>query len=251
MSELERSFKGIWIPKEIWLAADLSLQEKVFLVEIDSLDNGEGCYASNEYFSKFFGLSKNRCSEVIKSLEKKKLISVSYQYQAGKKAIEKRFIKVVGFPTRVFDFSTEVFGKSTGGIRFSDRGYSENCEENNIDMNNIREKIKEIEYTPPKAPLFPEYGKALNEAIANWLSYKKERREAYKPTGLKSLYTQIDKQAKIYGEKAVADLITLSMSNGWRGIIWDKLKEKDKGSGNPFLDMLEEERCRETKPYPF
>ena len=83
------------------------------------------------------------------------------------------------------------------------------------------------------------YGDYLKKSIEDWLSYKKERREAYKPTGLKSLYTQIDKQAKIYGEKAVADLITLSMSNGWRGIIWDKLKEKDKGSGNPFLDMLE------------
>lgn len=68
---MERAFKGIWIPAEIWLNKDLTLLEKVFLVEIDSLDNENGCFASNEYFSNFFGLSKNRCSEVIKSLEKK------------------------------------------------------------------------------------------------------------------------------------------------------------------------------------
>jgi hypothetical protein len=36
---MKRDFKGIWIPKEIWLNENLTLQEKVFLVEIESLDN--------------------------------------------------------------------------------------------------------------------------------------------------------------------------------------------------------------------
>ena len=45
-----RDFKGVWIPKEIWLNTDLSIIEKVLLVEIDSLDNSDrGCFASNEY----------------------------------------------------------------------------------------------------------------------------------------------------------------------------------------------------------
>ena len=49
-----RAFKGIWIPKEIWLSTDLKVMEKLVLVEIDSLDNEEGCFASNDHFSKFF-----------------------------------------------------------------------------------------------------------------------------------------------------------------------------------------------------
>ena len=65
-----RDFKGIWIPKKIWLNKDLNVMEKLFLVEIDSLDNADGCFASNAHFSEFFGLSKNRCSEIIKSLER-------------------------------------------------------------------------------------------------------------------------------------------------------------------------------------
>ena len=32
--EDKRAFRGIWIPKEIWLSKDLTLQEKVFIVEI-------------------------------------------------------------------------------------------------------------------------------------------------------------------------------------------------------------------------
>jgi len=70
----ERGFKGIWIPKEIWLAENLSLQEKVMLAEIDSLDNEDGCTASNEYFSKFFDLSETRISNIISSLKEKDLI---------------------------------------------------------------------------------------------------------------------------------------------------------------------------------
>ncbi len=119
---MERSFKGVWIPKEIWLSKELTLQEKVFLVEIESLDNEDGCFASNNYFAEFFGLSKNRCSEVIKSLEKKKLISIDYIRQEGKKNIQKRVIKV--------------FEKSNGGIRNIEEGYSENLEENNTSINN-------------------------------------------------------------------------------------------------------------------
>ena len=53
--DLPRDFKGIWIPKEIWLHQELSIEEKVLLAEIESLDGEDGCFASNEYFIKFFG----------------------------------------------------------------------------------------------------------------------------------------------------------------------------------------------------
>ena len=35
---MNRDFKGVWIPKEVWLDDKLSWMEKLFLVEIDSLD---------------------------------------------------------------------------------------------------------------------------------------------------------------------------------------------------------------------
>ena len=56
MNEI-RDFKGVWIKKEIWLNTNLTLIEKVLIVEIDSLDNSErGCFASNEYLAKFVNL---------------------------------------------------------------------------------------------------------------------------------------------------------------------------------------------------
>ncbi len=74
-----RGFKGIWIPAEIWLNKDLTVMEKLFLVEIDSLDNESGCFASNAHFSAMFDVSKGRCTQIIKSLEEKGLISIGYE----------------------------------------------------------------------------------------------------------------------------------------------------------------------------
>ena len=119
---MKREFKGVWIPAEIWLNENLTIMEKLFLVEIGSLNGEKGCYASNEHFSKFFTLSKNRCSEIIKSLESKGLITIDYEYEENKKVIKKRTIRVFGFPT--------------GGTRYIDRGYSENREESNTISNN-------------------------------------------------------------------------------------------------------------------
>ncbi len=79
MSRHNRDFKGVWIPKEIWLSDTLSLVEKALFVEIHSLDNERGCFASNEYFANFFALSARQIRTHISSLKTKGLISVSVQ----------------------------------------------------------------------------------------------------------------------------------------------------------------------------
>ena len=124
----KRDFKGVWIPKEIWLSTDLKVMEKLILVEIDSLDNEDGCFASNEHFSKFFSLSKNRCSEIIKSLEKKGYIKIDYIYQEGSKAISRRVIRCV----RNIDGGIRNIDNP---IRKTEEGYSENREDNNTSFN--------------------------------------------------------------------------------------------------------------------
>jgi len=43
MERMQRDFKGVWIPSEIWLSEKLSLIEKVLFVEIYYLDNERGC----------------------------------------------------------------------------------------------------------------------------------------------------------------------------------------------------------------
>lgn len=95
MPRHERDFKGVWIPKEIWLSPNLSLTEKALFVEISSLDNERGCFASNQYFADFFGLSDRQIRTHIGTLEKKGFISVSVRDR------NQRTIRTVGKYRRV------------------------------------------------------------------------------------------------------------------------------------------------------
>lgn len=141
----QRAFKGIWIPKEIWLSKELTLQEKVFLVEIDSLDNEQGCFASNNYFSEFFGLTTGRVSQIINNLKEKGYLSVSFEKQG--KQIIKRILKINRPPYPYLENyigiknTKEGIKFSKGGIKNIKGGYLENCEDNNINNNNTINNI--------------------------------------------------------------------------------------------------------------
>jgi len=70
---MNRNFKGVWIPKNIYTNKELSWTEKIILVEIDSLDNDleKGCFASNAYLSEFLGISEGTCANIISGLKSK------------------------------------------------------------------------------------------------------------------------------------------------------------------------------------
>ena len=73
----ERDFKGVWIPRDIWLSGQLSMMEKVLFVEIHSLDNAQGCYASNAYFAEFFQVSIRQIIRYLSSLREHGFITVT------------------------------------------------------------------------------------------------------------------------------------------------------------------------------
>src|SRR5436189_165018 len=79
MERPPRDFKGIWIPKEIWLSEQLSLMEKVLFVEIHSLDNERGCFASNRYFAQFFGVSDRQIRTYLASLKEHGFITITIE----------------------------------------------------------------------------------------------------------------------------------------------------------------------------
>jgi hypothetical protein len=64
-----RDFKGVWIPKEIWLNSELSALDRVLLAEINSLDNENHCTASNDYFAEFCGVGVATITRSIKKLK--------------------------------------------------------------------------------------------------------------------------------------------------------------------------------------
>jgi hypothetical protein len=122
---MDRNFKGIWIPKEIWLDKELGWIEKLFLVEIDSLDNENGCFASNKYFADFFDLSKVRVSNIISQLVKKGYITIQMTYKPNSKQIDKRVLKKT------------LLGNKTK----KETPIKEKYKDNNKDLNNSFNKI--------------------------------------------------------------------------------------------------------------
>ena len=107
---------------------------------------------------------------------------------------------------------------------------------------NTKQEIKELKnersINPPISPL-NDLTPRVREQMERWLQYKKERKEAYKPVGLQSVVSQVRKKVDEFGEDAVIDVIELSMSNQWRGIIWEKIKPPDRGK-IPADDGLDE-----------
>ena len=73
----------------------------------------------------------------------------------------------------------------------------------------------------------------MKSKLVEWLNYKSERKEDYTEQGLKAILQKVKTNCSIYGEKAVLDLINDCMANGWKGIIFDRLKRpSSKGSGS-------------------
>ncbi len=201
--KVSRDFKGIWIPKEIWLDKNLTIQEKVFLAEIDSLEGKDGCFASNAYFAEFFGLSRDRVIKIIGSLVEKGYITKELIYKEGSKEVEKRILRVVFKSTRGSD-ETNTGG---GGENTTD-----------ITKNNITKNIYNykdvIDYLNEKA------GKNFKVAESNNKLIRARYKEGY----------------TLEDFKAVIDYKT----SKWKGTEWEQYLRPSTLFGNKFQNYVNE-----------
>ncbi|GMQ64366.1 helix-turn-helix domain-containing protein [Vallitalea maricola] len=255
---MERDFKGIWIPKDIWLSSDLTMQEKIFLVEIDSLDNNGGCYAKNEHFAKFFSLSKNRCSEIIKSLEAKGYITIAY-IKDGKQII-KRIIKVTnkGFNREYNNVPLPDIEDPPRNVedplREVDNPPSENCEEsntkyNNTSNNNIYTKTDEPDEVPEKKKnIYQEIVDKYNEtctSLPKVLKITDKRKKAIKRFyESKVVNKDIERFYRIFEMAEQSDFIS-GRDGIWCSCNFDWLIKSD----NP-IKILEGTYANRAKPQP-
>jgi len=92
----EREFLGVWIPKDIYLHKQLTPTEKLLLAEVTSFAKNGVCFASNEHFSDFLGISKNHVSKLITKLNRTGFIKVQLIYKEGTKEVDKRLITPIG-----------------------------------------------------------------------------------------------------------------------------------------------------------
>lgn len=136
MNEIEtydnrRDFKGVWIPRIIWIDTRLSGNDKVLLAEIDSLDNSiDHCFASNKYFADFLQVSTRTISRSISKLKE-----YGYITDLGTDNNNNRHIK-----SNVKVIAEEGIDKMSRGCGQNGETVKTNCLHNNIN-NNTKNKF--------------------------------------------------------------------------------------------------------------
>ena len=223
----ERKFKGIWIPKEIWLSEELTLQEKVLLVEIDSLEDEEkGCYASNNYFARFFKLSPGRISQLITTLSKKQYINVEY-IKKGKE-IESRIIRIQRPPYPVFSKLNTYLENCNGGIKNTKEGYLENAKENNISINNINNNKKKV----IKEKYFE--NEEVNDLFYEFLEFRKKLKAVNNDKAITLLINKL----KDFDDSIKIKMINQSIENSWKSVFPLKKEYKKKENGYDIINRI-------------
>ena len=222
MEEQQRQFKGIWIPKEIWLNKDLTFQEKIILVEIDSYDDGQvGCFATNKHFVNNFGINSSRISQIIQSLQRKNYITITYDFNG--KEIIKRYLHINRPPYPPKDGMSKInigmLKNEMGVCQFDKEGYVKKLKDNNTNINNTNINNKEERKKETN------YDKIINsmvedEEIKNSIyEFIKMRKLIKKPMTDRALTMLINKLEKLSSDKDIQiKILEKSILKNWTDI---------------------------------
>ena len=210
-----RDFKGVWIPKEVWLDDRLNALDKIILTEIDSLDQGEdGCFASNEYIANFCQCSATKVSTSINQL-----IKYGYLYVL-KFDGRKRHLK-----SRLSNFERQDLKKCKADIKkLKDINTS-----NKTTNNTSNKKESKNTYDEIINSLIPD--EDVKNAIYDFI---KMRKLIKKPMTDRALSMLINKLNKLSSSKDIQiKILEKSILNNWQDIYEYKEEKKNESSSRP------------------
>lgn len=188
----ERLVKGIWFPIEIWEADDLSWNEKILLMEIDSFTSqGKDCFISDEYISTLIGVSERSARTLLSNLINKgyinrtrydgrrRYLQSTISYQSGKNCLS----EWQNLPT-TYNKSTN---KSPTEININKRVHFDF--KKNLIALGVEEQVAE-----------------------DWMQVRKEKKASNTETAFKRLREEIQKAGLSANE-----CITLAVERSWQG----------------------------------
>lgn len=218
----ERDFKGVWIPKEVWLNKELTMIEKVILTEIDSLDNENHCIASNEYFAEFCNCGVATVTRAIKHLKDLNYIrEVAYDGRHRKLSL----IKMIS--------QTNQNDESASSKRLTnniDNNTTNNKDIITINSNNT-EFLGKIKNTKKKSLYDKCYDQILEftnnvgliDALTEYLKIRLQMKD--KPLYLGTWQGMLKKLAKMDNQ---IDVVNTSIERGWASFFEQKSYSKGK-----------------------
>ena len=184
---MERKFKGIWIPAELWNSKGLSLQEKCLIAEIDSFTE---FWMSNKAIGEFLGVSKDRAKQIVAKMKDGGIINVETTRDAETKQILKRTITVSNdFKRKIFEASlNKKVDDYPSGVENSPRGGVENYPESNKSFYNK----SSLDNKGDKPPALPQVSKKSKRFVKPTLddvqAYCQERQNNVDPESFIDFY---------------------------------------------------------------
>lgn len=249
---MERIVKGIWIPIEIWQAEDLSWNEKILLMEVDSFTKKDReCYISNRYIADMFGVSERTASEYLTHL-----INAGYvrlvKFDGRCRYVESALPSLQGSIEENFKADLKNTSRQGGKIL---QGTN-----NNRPSINIPDKEKSIN-TPKEK--FNFRNSLINsgadaEIVDQWLEVRKLKKLANTELALRALIDEQNKARRSLNEVLrecvirswggfKAEWLEREQNGGSRGartepksnmqVIWERLQARENGTYNPNDDL--------------
>lgn len=210
-------FKGYYsiIPAHVRYDKDLTPNAKLLYAEITSLCNEKGyCWASNDYFSELYGVTKTSVSRWIKSLAKKGYISTEIEYKKGTKEVLKRYITITNDPikeilnTPLQNCNNPIYKNVTTPIQNCKDPMYKNVKDNNkniiLNINNIKEYIKD----EPKE---------LEKSIIDFMYFRDEIKKPLTSRAMTRFIKRLNELSGGNTETKIA-IIDQSIINNWQDI---------------------------------
>ena len=238
---MERQTKGIWIPIEIWESKDLTWNEKILFLEIDSFTSKDkDCFFSNEYIANLLGVTENSANRILSSLiSKGYVIKTSFDGR-------RRFIKTT-FSYDKSDYSQKNSQDNQESVsRFSKDEYIPNTSNNTVDLEEEKDKSfskKEVKtrkkYDEYFEQCWKEYGRKGNksESYKVWLKLSEEDRLKVLPHVKAYIQSRSDKSYQKDFERYLSKRVFDNVVYKGNVIIFDP--ERENATDNEYRPQLD------------
>lgn len=190
---MERIVKGIWIPIEIWEADDLTWNEKILLMEIDSFTSkGKDCFISDEYIAEMLKIGIRSASTMVSNLIRLGYIRKT-KFDGRKRYLESTLAEQLCKNCRA---DLQNLQTTNNNILIN------SSLQKNIDNKRIRFDFKKALIDIGVSP----------EVAEDWLEVRKAKKAANTETAFKRLKEEISKSGLPANE-----CITIAVARSWQG----------------------------------
>lgn len=239
---MERQTKGIWIPIEIWEDKNLSWNERILLLEIDSFTTKDkDCFINNEYIANLLNVSETTANKILSSLIKKGYViktAFDGRRRYVKSALQLKTTQpcTLGQPClalydNIPNTSNNIIKEDN--IIILSKKAEDNAEHANVNpLLEYNDGVKKCSKKSNKVKFdvradLSYVSEELKDSWNIWLDYKDEIKKQYKTErGAKMMYSKLEKYSD--GNSILANaIVNEAICHSWDGFYSLSDKQKD------------------------